>query len=115
MYLISLKSGMLMILTFLSLPTDDQLGHSNSDSDGGVGPPQCTLQSGCQGRLQYANHNTQIEISRWFSKQNFQVMRGILALNPLNASFCDAATLLPFASNFGSNTGDVSYICQKES
>lgn len=49
-----------MILTFLSLPTDDQLGHSNSDSDGGVGPPECALQSGCQCRLQYANHNTQI-------------------------------------------------------
>lgn len=47
------------------------------------------------------------EINRRFSKPNCQVMRGIQALNPTNATFCDEAALLPFAAIYGSNTEDM--------
>lgn len=47
------------------------------------------------------------EINRQFSKPNCQVMRGIQAFNPTNATFCDEAALLPFAAIYGSNTEDM--------
>lgn len=49
------------------------------------------------------------EINRRFSKQNCEVMKGIQALNPTHATFCDERAIFSFASIYECNIEELGH------
>uniref|UniRef100_A0A8C6SRB2 Zinc finger MYM-type protein 1-like n=1 Tax=Neogobius melanostomus TaxID=47308 RepID=A0A8C6SRB2_9GOBI len=49
------------------------------------------------------------EVKRRLSKENCVIMKGIQALNPCSATFCDKDVVFPFASQYNCNTEDLQY------
>jgi len=49
------------------------------------------------------------EVKRRFSKENCVIMKGIQALNPCSAIFCEKDVVFPFASQYNCSTKDLQY------
>lgn len=49
------------------------------------------------------------EVKRRFSKENCVIMKGIQALNPCSATFCEKDVVFPFASKYNCSTDDLQY------